>query len=113
MRSTRGGFLGTAFSGLIACALLGILPVAAVQVPPGFEDTIYIDALNGVSQLAWAPDGSLYAGQKGGLIRFVSTADGKQTGEIKLDTRPAFDGMSAAHGRLFVVLNDGRVLCLK
>ena len=36
-----------------------------------------------------------------------------QTGEIKLDTRPVFDGMSAAHGKLFVALKDGRVLCLK
>ena len=54
-----------------------------------------------------------YAGTKGGLIRFVSTEDGSQTGEIKLDTRPVFDGMSAAHGKLYVALKDGRVLCLK
>ena len=54
-----------------------------------------------------------YAGAKGGLIRFVNTEDGSQTGEIKLDTRPVFDGMSAAHGKLYVALKDGRVLCLK
>jgi len=54
-----------------------------------------------------------YAGAKGGIIRFIRTDDGTQTGEIKLDTRPVFDGMSAAHGKLFVALMDGRVLCLK
>jgi hypothetical protein len=54
-----------------------------------------------------------YAGTKGGIIRFIRTDDGAQTGEIKLDTRPVFDGMSAAHGKLFVALTDGRVLCLK
>jgi len=53
------------------------------------------------------------SGVKGGFIRFVSPEDGSQTGEIKLDTRPVFDGMSAAHGRLFIALKDGRVLCLK
>jgi len=37
----------------------------------------------------------------------------KRTNMIKLDTRPVFDGMSAAHGKLYVALKDGRVLCLK
>lgn len=54
-----------------------------------------------------------YAGTKGGLIRFISTEDGSQTNEIKIDSRPVFDGVSAAHGKLFIALMDGRVMCLK
>ena len=54
-----------------------------------------------------------YAGSKGGVIRLMNTADGSQTAQIQLDTRPVFDGMSAAHGKLFIALKDGRLQCLK
>jgi len=54
-----------------------------------------------------------YSGSKGGIIRFVNTTDGTQTGEIKLGTRPVFDGLAAAHGKLFIALKDGRLQCLK
>ena len=54
-----------------------------------------------------------YSGSKGGIIRFVNTTDGTQTEEIKLGTRPVFDGLAAAHGKLFIALKDGRLQCLK
>ena len=51
-------------------------------------------------------------GRRGGLLWAVSAADGKKLAEIKLDMPPAFDGMIAAGGRLFVALQDGRIMCL-
>ncbi len=49
---------------------------------------------------------------KGGLLRIVSCEAGKTVGEMKLDSAPVWDGMSAAAGRVFVSLEDGSVICL-
>ncbi len=46
------------------------------------------------------------------VLRTIAAADGKTIAEIKLDCEPVFDGMAAAHGRLFLSLKDGSVLCL-
>ena len=50
-------------------------------------------------------------GRKGVMLRVVNTADGSAVSEQKLDTMPVFDGMSAAHGRVFVSLKNGEVQC--
>jgi hypothetical protein len=51
-------------------------------------------------------------GRRGGLLWAVSAADGKKLAEVKLDVPPVFDGMIAAGGRLFVSMQDGRIICL-
>ena len=52
-----------------------------------------------------------WQGKRGGLLRAVSIEDGRKLAEYKLDNIPVFDGMSAAGGRLFLSLKDGRVVC--
>ena len=39
----------------------------------------------------------------------VSTGDGKQEEEIKLDALPVWDGMAVANGSLYVATKDGKV----
>ena len=50
-------------------------------------------------------------GRRGGVLRALSAADGRQLAELPLDGVPVFDGMAAAGGRLFLVTIDGRVIC--
>jgi len=50
-------------------------------------------------------------GRRGGMLRAVSTADGGKLSELPLDAPPAWDGMAAAAGRLYLVTVDGKVLC--
>jgi len=41
----------------------------------------------------------------------VSADDGDTTAEHKLDRLPVWDGLAAASGRLFIVNQDGSVVC--
>lgn len=50
-------------------------------------------------------------GKKGGMLWAVSKTDGKILHKQNLDSMPAFDGMAAANGRLYVSMTDGRLLC--
>ena len=50
-------------------------------------------------------------GKRGGLLRAVSRDSGEKLTEHKLDSIPVFDGMSAAEGKLFLSLKNGRVAC--
>ena len=47
------------------------------------------------------------------MLRAVSAADGKKLAEVKLDSPPVFDGMAAAGGRLYISLEDGRIVCME
>jgi hypothetical protein len=53
-----------------------------------------------------------FEGRKGAVLQVVSAADGKVVKEHTLPAPPAFDAMSAAHGRLYMATVDGRLLCL-
>ena len=53
------------------------------------------------------------AGGKGGVLWAVSTEDGRTLAETTLRHPPAFDGMSAAAGRLFLATADGRLIAMK
>ena len=52
-----------------------------------------------------------FKGEKGVMLRVVSTADGRTLSEQNLDAMPVFDGMSAARGRVFVSLKNGELQC--
>ena len=45
------------------------------------------------------------------VLRVLSTADGTQLAEYRLSSEPAFDGLCAARGRLYLTLKDGTALC--
>jgi outer membrane protein assembly factor BamB len=49
---------------------------------------------------------------RGYILRSYDASRGTKVGEITLPGEPAFDGMAAAYGRLFVSLQNGQLLCL-
>jgi hypothetical protein len=52
--------------------------------------------------------------EKGSSARLLAVAavDGRVLAEHLLDGPPRLDGMAAAHGRLYITLEDGRVVCM-
>ena len=52
-----------------------------------------------------------YEGRMGGVLWAASAATGEKLAEYKLDSPPAWDGLAAPNGRLFLSLADGRILC--
>lgn len=59
------------------------------------------------SQAAW------FEGKHGGVLQVFSKKDGKKLAEKKLDRLPAFDGMVAASGKLYMTTECGSILCYK
>ena len=55
---------------------------------------------------------ALVAEEKVGLLGAVDPADGKSLAQYQLPTAPAWDGMAAAPGRLYVSTRDGQLLCM-
>jgi len=53
-----------------------------------------------------------YAGEKGGQMLAVSATDGKKIAEYELQAAPAWDGIAAANGKLYVCLADGTIQCM-
>jgi hypothetical protein len=60
----------------------------------------------------WVASQEAYEGKQGSVLRVLDVADGKRISEQPLPGLPVFDGLSAARGRLYLSLTDGRVLCL-
>ena len=50
-------------------------------------------------------------GRKGGLLAVYARADGKKLSEVPLSSAPAFDGMSASHGNVYLIARDGKIHC--
>jgi outer membrane protein assembly factor BamB len=51
-------------------------------------------------------------GRLGGRLLVLSKADGKTLSEHKLAAPPVTDGVAAAHGRLFLCLSNGDLVCM-
>jgi len=54
-----------------------------------------------------------FDGKMGALLWAVSAEDGKKLAEYKLEAPPVFDGMAATEGKLYIVCQDGQVVCMK
>jgi hypothetical protein len=54
-----------------------------------------------------------FKGEKGVVMRVVSAKDGTVLSEQDIDAVPAFDGMSAADGAVFIALKNGELQCWK
>jgi hypothetical protein len=52
-----------------------------------------------------------FLGSQGASLCVVSAADGRQLAEYELESLPVFDGMIAAHGRIFTSLKNGSLVC--
>jgi hypothetical protein len=72
-------------------------------------DTVFVAG----APLVFALDdlGATYAGRKGGILWAASAADGSKLAQYTLDVLPAWDGMAAAYGKLFIVNQDGSIDC--
>jgi len=53
-----------------------------------------------------------YEGRMGGILWAASASTGEKLAQYTLDAPPAWDGLAAAKGRLFLSLADGRVVCM-
>ncbi len=54
---------------------------------------------------------SAFEGRQGAKLQVFSTSDGSLLKSQSLSSLPAFDGMSAAAGRLYLATADGKVIC--
>lgn len=54
-----------------------------------------------------------YKGERGVMMRVVSAEEGTVLSETEIDAIPAFDGISAANGKVFVALKNGELQCWK
>ncbi|MFC1596798.1 PQQ-binding-like beta-propeller repeat protein [Planctomycetota bacterium] len=52
-----------------------------------------------------------FEGRKGASLQVFSTKDGSLVNSQPLPSLPAFDGLSAAGGRLYLATGDGKVIC--
>ncbi|MBL9115973.1 MAG: PQQ-binding-like beta-propeller repeat protein [Verrucomicrobiaceae bacterium] len=52
-------------------------------------------------------------GKNGGLLLAVNTEDGAVVSTLKLDSPPAWDGLTVAQGCVFMSTLDGRVICFQ
>lgn len=57
------------------------------------------------------PAGAL-EGRKGAVLMAFNPDDGDVLFQCKLEAPPVFDGLAAAHGRLFLSTTDGSVICM-
>jgi len=53
-----------------------------------------------------------YEGRMGGILWAASASTGEKLAQYTLDAPPAWDGLAAANGMLFLSLADGRVVCM-
>ena len=51
-----------------------------------------------------------YEGRAGGVLRVISTNDGKKTAEYRLDHPPVHDGLAVAAGKLFIADTGGNMV---
>ncbi|NIP28467.1 MAG: hypothetical protein GWO10_31595 [candidate division Zixibacteria bacterium] len=53
-----------------------------------------------------------FEGRKGSLLNVYSARDGSLLKSTQLTSSPAFDGMIAANGRIYMATNDGKLICM-
>jgi len=52
-----------------------------------------------------------FENRKGGVLEVFSKEDGKKLSESVLPSAPAYDGMAAANGRVYLSLKNGSIVC--
>ena len=60
-----------------------------------------------------AEQAEIFEGKSGGVLWVVDCQTGENISDLKLDTIPVFDGMSAARERLYMSTVDGRLICFE
>jgi len=75
------------------------------------EKTMWGRSNDSAFQEKMAEQAAWLDGERGGVMQVFSKTDGRKLAEHKLDCLPAFDGLIAANGSLYMVTDDGSVLC--
>jgi len=66
-----------------------------------------------VFQEKMAQQAAWFKGKHGGVMQVFSKKDGKKLAEKKLPYLPAFDGLVAAGGKLYMTTECGSIICYK
>ncbi len=74
----------------------------------GTTDTLRTGAM---TRKAIAEQAELLESNSEQYLRVHSKADGSKLSEIKLDAKPAYDGMALAHGNVFIATETGELHC--
>lgn len=64
-------------------------------------------------QAKMAEQADWFAGEHGGVLQVFEKQTGEQLAEYELPSLPAFDGLVAANGSLYMVTEDGKLCCLR
>jgi len=86
----------------------GDWPHVPPQLPRTWEKRLFIARAEGDR----VTSRDAYEGKQGIVLRVGSIKGGSTIAEQPLTGLPVSDGVSAANGRLYLSLRDGRVLCL-
>ncbi len=99
---------------LIVRAMILTDEVLFVAGPPDVvdEEKIWGHTLEPEVQAKLQAQSAALDGSMGASLWAVSPSDGRKLAEYKLNSVPAWDGMAAADGRLYLATNDGCVLCM-
>jgi hypothetical protein len=99
---------------LIAKAMVLSDRTLFVAGPPDVvdEENIWGRTLEPQVQAKLKAQSAALEGDQGSILWAVSASDGEKLAEYKLESVPAFDGMSAANGRLYLSMKNGCILCM-
>jgi len=102
--------IGLLARGMVLCdkVLFVAGPPDLLGVAPGVAPHPYTP----VSAEALRSQRAALEGKRGTLLCAVSAEDGSRLSEHELDGLPAWDGLIAARGRLYLTMQDGTVHCL-
>lgn len=87
------------FSQVNLSGLTGSGDVAGVRVPPGFTAEVFASGLDGPRFIAFGPDGTLYAAERG-ANRIVALPDGDGDGRVD-EIRPFAVDLNRPHSLVF------------
>ena len=92
-------------------------PVWTANEPPVFARAMVLAGeeliVAGPPAVAPAQFDESLVGKSGGLLHVYAAQDGRLLRQRKLDSPPAWDGLAAAGGRLYLATADGRVVCFR
>lgn len=76
------------------------------------ENKVYAHLNAPESRKAVIEQQAAWEGQRGAVLYAVDPATGEELTRMELDSPPAWDGLAAARGKLYISTMDGRVVCL-
>jgi len=82
-------------------------PAWEMEIPKPAQVEAMVASKN---KLMVAGSNDRFQSEKKGFLAAIDGSEGKETARVELSAAPVFDGLAAAHGSLFAVLQDGTVV---